>query len=203
MPYHPPNISAHYEGGVGIHLAPADTSALGELLSDESFTKYFPEWWSDFASEPEGLQEHVLANPDYAAWGVHFLNEGMAKKLVGIAGYFRVAQAPLSFTYLSPDARRSSGVTASRGYAGTEVVRIVIADMFVRQGLLELGAYVNRSNDRSLAMIERLGMGEDTNHTSAKTRLFKRKRPETAGGSLITMIQALGANAILSADYTS
>ncbi len=201
-----PTIHASYEGGIALELKAPDPVVLSELVhARPDVLQYAPEWWPQYLGNSDIFTEKVLGDARFTPWGVHIQSPDLPDRdrMVGMAGHFLEGDVAWRYTYLFlPEGRQTHAPVPRRVYFGTEVARIVTADLFLRSSLPGITTHVHKDNAPSLAMMERLGMAKDPDFESPTGQyLFRRERPSVSDAKLLTMIQALGGEAVLAADY--
>lgn len=134
-----------------------------------------------------GRMQTRFAGLDFAYWAVELPGEA---SLIGAIGLSRVT-FPAHFTPTVEIGWRLARRYWGQGYA-TEAARAVVEDGFFRHDLAEIVAFAALSNQRSRAVMARLGMTYDPaedfdfpvfpdGHRLRRSALYRVRRPERLG----------------------
>ncbi|MCJ2064445.1 GNAT family N-acetyltransferase [Methylobacterium sp. J-088] len=137
---------------------PDDTAPFAALNADPAVMAYFPRPWTEAESAVEaGLCDRRFVADGFGPWAVE-----QGGRFLGFVGAFRIMRA-LPF----PGGERV-GATIELGWRltrdawgrgiATRAARLTLADLAGRCGIRAVVAYTAAGNDRSRAVMERLGM---------------------------------------------
>lgn len=143
----------------------ADRAPLSELNADPEVMRYFPATLSAAQTDHFiDVADARLAHDGFGLWAVE--TDGA---FIGYAGLARPS-FHAAFTPTVDISWRLARHAWGFGYA-TEAARAVLDDGFSRIGLSEVVAYTTHTNQRSRAVMQRLGMTHDPNDDFDHPRL--------------------------------
>lgn len=141
-----------------------DRDPFAALNADPVVMEHYPATLS--RAESDAFVDRVEAHLDEAGWGLWAVEVAESGDFAGYVGLWP-ASFEAHFTPAVEVGWRLARAHWGRGYA-TEAARAAVADGFARVGLEEIVSFTAVVNERSQAVMRRLGMtrdpGEDFDH---------------------------------------
>lgn len=139
-----------------------DAPALAAYRSEPEVA-HFQSWTAPVAAETAQawVREFAAGSLDRPGWFQYAVELTAERRLIGDIGvrmHDNLRQAELGFTLAS--------AAQGRGYA-TEAVRAVLDDLFGTRGMHRVSAECDARNDRSAALLERVGFTREGFHRQA------------------------------------